>query len=324
MFGTSELAEPSMAIDPVHDRRHPLADRPLAREACAYIVVLPEQELAFFTYTYVSGKGQAGAKIAIFGPSVEGGALYQKVEDRLVPDSLDFDKWKLGAFNMEQDLAFRKAQIGWQTEEISLNYHFEATHPPYSYASDPRGCPSYCADDRIEQSGRVKGQLAFQGRTINLDCTGHRDHSWGTRDWMAMQHYEWFLAQVGEDISVHFWKLQALGEVQVRGYVFKDRLMARITDMDLKVAFDENWLQRSYTSLITDSIGRTTRLEGRVFGHTMLDSHPDMKLHEGPGACAIDGRSGVGWLECAWPTTYLNHIRNNGPYTAVRQRNDSV
>lgn len=319
MFGKSELADPSMAIDAIHDGRHRLADQPLARESSAYIVVLPEHQIAFFTYTYVSAQGQAGAKIAIFGPGVQGGSLYQKMEDRAVPDTMNFDHWKIGGFNMEQDLAFNRARLQWQTDEVSLDYAFEATHPPYSYASDPRGCPSYCADDRVEQSARVKGQLKFQGRTIDLDCTGHRDHSWGTRDWMAMQHYEWFLAQVGEDISVHFWKLQALGESQTRGYVYKDGLMAWIDDVDLKVSFDANWFHWSYTATIRDSVGRTTEINGRVFGHVLLDSHPDMKLHEGPGACSVDGRNGVGWLECAWPTAYLNHIRTNGPYTSARR-----
>ncbi|VWX50066.1 hypothetical protein [Novosphingobium sp. 9U] len=319
MFDNTELADPAMAIDLVHDGRHRLSDRPLAREASAYIVVLPEHQLAFFTYTYVSGQGVAGAKIAIFGPGVEGGTLYEKMEDRAVAESDNFDAWHIGAFSMEQDLAFDRARIRWDTETISLDYTFEATHPPYSYAGDPKGCPSFCADDRIEQSGRVRGHLRFQDKTIELDCTGHRDHSWGTRDWMAMQHYEWFLAQVGEDVSIHFWQLQALGRVELRGYVYKDGLMACIEDMDLNVDFDEQWFHWSYQATITDTEGRETKLDGKVFGHTLLDSHPELKLHEGPGECAVDGRPGVGWLECAWPTAYLNHIRANGPYETTRR-----
>lgn len=73
MFEMSELADPAMAIDPVHDGRHRLAEQSLAREASAYIVVLPEHQLAFFTYTYVSAQGQAGAKIAIFAAAGEQG-----------------------------------------------------------------------------------------------------------------------------------------------------------------------------------------------------------------------------------------------------------
>jgi hypothetical protein len=31
---------------------------------------------------------------------------------------------------------------------------------------------------------------------------------------------------------------------------------------------------------------------------------------EGAGTANIDGRDGVGWVEVAWPTAYLDHIRS--------------
>ena len=32
------------------------------------------------------------------------------------------------------------------------------------------------------------------------------------------------------------------------------------------------------------------------------------------GVATIDGKTGVGWMECAWPKAYLDHITANGPY----------
>jgi hypothetical protein len=318
MFDNAMWADPKLAILPEHDGRHQLSDRPLAREACAYIAILPETQIAFFTYTWVNKKGEAGAKIAVFGPGMGDHPIEVKLHERVVPADMDFDRWIIDGFSMEQDLRFDKARIRWHSAEVTLDYDFESTHPPYSYASDPRGCPSYCADDRIEQSSRIRGCLAFRGRVIDFDTTGHRDHSWGTRDWMAMQHYHWYLGQVGADIAVHFWNLQALGETQLRGYVFKDGLMALVEHIDIHVTYDADYWQQAYTVKLRDSAGRNTTIETTVFGHHVLISDPRMKLHESAGHSLIDGKKGVSWLECAWPKDYLDHIRGHGPYTSAK------
>ncbi len=55
------------------------------------------------------------------------------------------------------------------------------------------------------QGKHVKGTLTLGDGKIKCDTTaGHRDHSWGTRDWLAFQHYRWFQGQTGTDCSVHF------------------------------------------------------------------------------------------------------------------------
>src|SRR3546814_4983273 len=87
---------------------------------------------------------------------------------------MGFDDWRIDGFRMQQDLAFNKAHVRWETPEATVDFDFEAFHPPYAYGSDPRGCPAYCATDRIEQAGRAKGTLRIGDRVIAFDATGHR------------------------------------------------------------------------------------------------------------------------------------------------------
>ncbi len=47
MFDNSVLSEPEMAIDPSHDGRHELPNVAMGRESIPYIVVLPEEKIAF-------------------------------------------------------------------------------------------------------------------------------------------------------------------------------------------------------------------------------------------------------------------------------------
>jgi hypothetical protein len=314
MYSNSMLADPEMVVDPVHDGRHVLPNVAHGRESIPYIVVLPEQQIAFFTYTWVSAEGSAGAAFAVFGPGVGDAPIQQRLADRPVSPDMGFDNWQIEGFSMKQDLQFDKAHLRWETPEATVDFDFEAYHPPYAYGADPRGCPSYCATDRIEQAGRVKGTLRLGNKTIAFEGTGHRDHSWGTRDWIPFQQYEWFVGQAGKDISVHFWRFNALGKEHVRGYVFKDGLMARVDTVKVDVTYDDQYWQTAYSAEIADTAGRTTQIKTEVFGTYCLVPHPELSLNESGGASMIDGRPGVGWMECAWPTSYLNHIRANGPY----------
>lgn len=314
MFDNAVLSEKAMILDPIHDGRHKLPAVALGRESIPYIVVLPEHQIAFFTYTWVTADSMAGAALAVFGPGVGAAPIQQKLADRPVPADMGFDNWQIEGFSMKQDLKFDCAHVRWETPEAMVEFDFEAFHPPYSYGADPRGCPSYCATDRIEQAGRVKGVLRLGDRVIAFDATGHRDHSWGTRDWIPFQQYEWFVGQVGTDTSVHFWRFNALGKEHVRGYVFKDGLMSRVDRVSVDVTYDDQFWQTGYVADIVDADGRNTRVETEVFGCYTLVPHPDLSLNESGGRATIDGRRGVGWMECAWPTSYLAHIRANGPY----------
>ena len=144
-------------------------------------------------------------------------------------------------------------------------------------------------------------------RTITFDTTGHRDHSWGTRDWSAFQHYTWFQGQAGDGVSVHFWKQNALGRTVVRGYVFKEGLLAEVTDVTVDWQGDANFRHTQYEA------GRKTTISVDVYAHYPLIPDPAIVLNETAGRATIDGKPGLGWMEMAWPKAYLDHIIANSP-----------
>ncbi|OAO00782.1 hypothetical protein A8B75_17940 [Sphingomonadales bacterium EhC05] len=309
MFDNNVWTEDNMLIDAVNDGRHKLPNVANGRESIPYIVVLPEHQIALFTYTWVTSKSEAGAAFAVFGPGVGNEPIQQGLPDRPVPKEMNFDAWEIEGFRMEQDLKFDKARVRWKSDEAEVDFQFEAFHPPYAYGSDPRGCPSYCATDRIEQAGLVKGTLKLGEKVIKFEGTGHRDHSWGTRDWIPFQQYEWFVGQVDDKVSVHFWRFNALGKENIRGYVFKDGKMSRIATIDNDVTYGNQFWQESYKTRLTDEAERETLIEGNVFGCNTLAPDPKCSLNESGATVTIDGQKGVGWMECCWPTEYLEHIR---------------
>ena len=315
MFDTVKLTRPDLTIAALNDGRHKLDPaNPQDRESIPLVVHLPEEGIAFFTYTWVNSASEAGAAIALFGPGIGPEQIMFGMADRKIPEDMNFSEWKIDGYAMEHDLAFKHAHCHFKNERVEIEFTFEGAHPPYAYGANAGGCPPYCANNCIEQSGRVKGSLVIDGRRIDFDTTGHRDHSWGTRDWKAMQNYRWFEGQAGPETALHFWHLNALGETRLLGYVVKDGLMAEITALDFEVTYDANYFQDRITATVTDEAGRTTHMTTDFKMKGVLVPSPDIVLNEAGGTMMLDGKPGVGWLEHAWPTDYLAHIRSVPAY----------
>jgi len=314
MFDNSVLANPKLALDPAHDGRHVLRDEPKARESVPYLLNLPDEGIALFTYTWVNRASEAGAVLAVFGPGAGPQPIVDHLADRPVPAGMNLSDWQIGNFKLQQDLKFDRAHVQWTADKASLDYHFEASHPPYSYGRDDRGCMAYVADDRIEQSGRAVGTLTLGDRVIRFDTTGHRDHSWGTRDWHVFQHYKWVHAQAGRDVSVHFWIVEAMGRTELRGYVYKAGRMALVTDVDFHFDYVGKLDVTGFEATITDEDRRVTHMSAKIVSRFQLYPDPACCLNENAGSAMIDGKRGVAWVEMFWPDAYRNHIGDVGPY----------
>lgn len=314
MFDNQVLSNPKLRLDPRHDGRHDLGDGPMARESIPYLLNLPEHGIALFTYTWVNRASEAGAVLAIFGPGVGAQPIVDGLPDRPVPASMGFDAWQIGNFKLQQDLKFDQARIQWSTNKAALDLNFEASHPPYSYGHDERGCMAYVAADRIEQSGRATGTLKLGDRVIEFDTTGHRDHSWGTRDWHVFQHYKWVQAQAGKDVSVHFWIVEALGRTELRGYVYKGGRLSQVRHVDFGWTWSGKLDVDTFEARITDDDSRVTTMSVKIVSRFQLYPDPACCLNENAGSAVIDGQPGVGWVEMFWPEGYRNHIGAVGPY----------
>src|SRR3546814_5855335 len=138
MVESNVWAEPDMDVDAGHDGRHVLPKVAMGRESIPYIVVLPEHQIAFFTYTWVSTDSVAGAALAVLGPGVGADPIQQRLADRPVPSDMGFDDWRIEGFAMQQDLKFGSAHVRWETPEATVDYEFTATHHPYAYGSEDR------------------------------------------------------------------------------------------------------------------------------------------------------------------------------------------
>ncbi|MCK9285329.1 MAG: hypothetical protein M0P39_13730 [Rhodocyclaceae bacterium] len=303
---TSDIAP----LSPADDGRHALRKEALARESLVFTLQLPEEKIAGWVYPRVGSDGKAAGVFAVFGDGVPGGPIYEVFHDIAVPDSMNFTQWRVAGVELDLTNPLRTAHVKYASQRLTYDFTFEAIHPAYGYHSHPDGCPQYFADNRFEQSGRVKGTVTIDGRAIPFDVLGQRDHSWGTRNWGVNYHYKWFHATT-PDSAVHFFKMDYLGRSLTRGYVFKDGHFSQLKEANvIDFTLDEDMIHTDIVVELHDLAGRTTRVSGRRFAHQPLPvTDHGVTLNEVAMIIEIDGKPGTGWCEFQWDDSYLAHMK---------------
>ncbi|SDU04261.1 hypothetical protein SAMN05216296_1440 [Pseudomonas pohangensis] len=113
-----------------------------------------------------------------------------------------------GALGIEVLEPFNAHRIQLTHDELSmtLNYRkrFEAFDYPDAH-SPAEGLPE--ADKAMdvkhyEQGMTVEGTIDFNGKRYEINCLGHRDHTWGFRDESGLRGWNW-VAMQGENSSIN-------------------------------------------------------------------------------------------------------------------------
>ena len=300
--------EKRLVPDPKDDLRHVLRNSTVAKESIPYMVVLPEEKLTAFVYTWVTPDSKAGAACCIFGPAIGAEPIIEMLDGIEVPRNLDFTDWKVGDIHLRQGKALESSDVAYTGKRVGLELHFEGIHPPYNYAGHRDGCPSVVADNRFEQSGTIKGSLTIDGRRIPFNTTGHRDHSWGTRDWSAIQHWKWVQGQAGPDFSIHFFDILVAGKNHIRGYIYKDGKMTEVTSVECEFEHEKALAPITMKAVVHDDAGRTVRITGKkVASYPFLIGPQTINIQSGM-SYEFDGVPGVGWFELSWPKAYLEYM----------------
>lgn len=301
------------------DRRHRLNPGPLARESLIFLLFLPEENLGMIAYTWVDGESVASSMITVFGQDDER-LVHHVVSDVKMDPDADFTDWQVGPLRVRHGEPHKYAHVTFDHDDVSLDYHFEAINKAFSYHDNADGCPSFLADDRLEQCGLVTGTLTIGDRRIEFDTTGHRDHSWGTRDWTAFHHYKWVNIQAGSDVAINFMHGLAMDRQYELGYVHRDGEQSPVTSIEAHVERDDEYY--AYTSahfVVTDEKGRVTEIE--TGNRTSLVVWPAGGLvsRDAAGACTVAGRPGIVHVEEGWLPAFVEHRLKSAAERKVEQ-----
>ncbi|HWD05736.1 MAG TPA: hypothetical protein VG674_25140 [Amycolatopsis sp.] len=306
------LGDIDPGFGPHDDLRHWPEPGGRMRDSLFWEMILPDEHLGMQVYLYLTNRGKTGYNVSVWGPDKEPVAL--KLAQGSVGDEMDLDNFEFEGLSVKQPELRRTAQVSYVSDEVNLQFDFTALHDAFSYKSNPDGLPSWFAANRLEQTGHVTGFLEAGGRRISLDRKGHRDHSWGTRDWGVPHHWKWFIAYTESGRVVNGWIWIARGEWGFAGYVVKDGVTVPVSHIKHHAEYHDDMTQKHLEADVVDITGETTRLVMDAYGVIKLPTKDPMGTVITEAACTvtIDGEEGAGQFETHWPGQYLQHLIESG------------
>jgi len=91
------------------------------------------------------------------------------------------------------------------------------------------------ASQHIEQAGLFEGDITLKGKQINFGPSpGHRDHSWGVRDWSSVDSYWLFSCTFGQERAFNLWRGSIQNDNFDVGYVFDSGINKEIISSNIK------------------------------------------------------------------------------------------
>jgi hypothetical protein len=288
------------------DLLHDIAGRPNGRESLFYVLPVPHEGLAGLAYIFKDDSTGRFGRIVALGERLGPEPLFLDVAADLELEGDDLDDFVLGGLHVRQPEPLRVAELSFTgAEGFGIECRLEGTHAPFSWHEGIDGCPPWAADERYEQSVRTQGTFRLPGRSVDFLSAGHRDHSWGTRDWRPLQHWKWINATCVEaEVSLHGWISYALGDRQVNGYVSRDGTVSPIVAAESHAELDQAFMHTRVSGSFVTADGEELRLEATsVAGVAIPARH--MQMNEIACTATLDGEAAIAHIELGWPQAYI-------------------
>ncbi|MBS1891111.1 MAG: hypothetical protein JST59_07450 [Actinobacteria bacterium] len=289
-------------IGPEDDLRHEISGA-AGRESLWFNVSLEDEGLAVLAYTWVGVDGQAGSLLTVVDSDDR--AVVQASAADVDATGMDFDAWQVGDLRVRTREPLQVAELSFSSADAELDLTYTGMHDAFAYGDHPDGCPQYVAKERFEQSCRVRGSLTLGDREIAVDTRGHRDHSWGTREWNAYHHWKWMNAQTDE-VQTNLFHCLAYGRSLVNGYVARGGTeISPIVAIDgLEMTHDDDWSHRHVEVAIHTADGRTLALDADRYARFSFPAGESIVLDEVACTGTLDGEPASMHVEMGWDRTY--------------------
>jgi hypothetical protein len=188
----------------------------------------------------------------------------------------------------DEPAALLRGEAG-STVELTMDLVWTTVGTPYQYRITPR----------YEIPCMVSGTVTVDGREVSVrEVAGQRDHSWGVRDWWAMD-WVWSALHLvdgthlhGVDIRIPGAPPLGIGYLQQPGHP-----LVELQTVIARETFGDNGLPQA-TTISYGDVTATIDIRGHA---PVLLTAPDGRVSHFPRAWATvttdDGRTGVGWVE---------------------------
>jgi hypothetical protein len=295
------------------DLHHDISSFKHGRESLFWVFPLPDAGALAMTYLWRDAHDGKYGRIVALTDHFGGEPSYIDVQAGLDLEGDDFDDCVAAGLHVRQRDPLKTAALDYDDGEFALHLRLEGLHEPFSWRDGLGGCPEWAAHDRYEQSTRTAGQITIGGTQIELGGgIGHRDHSWGSRDWRPLQHWKWMNASTLDgELTFHGWISFALGERQVNGYVNRGGVLSPIVEAEAHSQLDHEFMHKQVSGRFKSLDGLELLMEADgVAGMPLSARH--MQMQEVACTATLDGRPAIAHIEHGWPASYIQDYVNEG------------
>jgi len=133
-----------------------------------------------------------------------------------------FKDYSFIAGNLEYSIDGVNWRLKYNSRKIEFDILFTPLNKIYQYVNDASDLIfSRVGSQHYEQFGVFDGVIRLKNQEIKIGpCFGHRDHSWGIRDWSAIDYYRLFCCAFSLNFAINLWEGSIAGQEFVKGYVF--------------------------------------------------------------------------------------------------------
>jgi hypothetical protein len=155
-------------------------------------------------------------------------------------------------------------RLSYDSKQIKFDILFTPMNNIFSYVTDGSDImQESVGSQHYEQFGRFEGELIIKGKRMRIGpCFGHRDHSWGIRDWSSVDFYRYITCAFSEEFAFNLWEGSIYRNRFVKGYVFDGADNTALVDCNIESEYLSNSREPVGASVkVTDERGREFEID---------------------------------------------------------------
>ncbi len=150
------------------------------------------------------------------------------------------DRFRLG--NLVYEIEGIDWHLKYRSRKCSLDILFRPINEFFTYSKKEHfkdaGNFERLFSQHIEQGGIFEGEIILNQNRMKFGPSfGHRDHSWGIRDWASIDNYWLFSCIFARDMAFNLWNGSSGGIPFHNGYFYDSERNLKILSSDIKGQF---------------------------------------------------------------------------------------
>jgi hypothetical protein len=210
-------------------------------------------------------------------------------------------------------------------DDTTVDLTWTAYTPPFDFHGETSFdyTPTNVAAAHFEQAGTVTGRIRANGTEYTIDGCGHRDKSWGVRDWAKIEGWDWISAQFGPELAINATQVLTDGKHSPAGFVWHGGSNHAIRTLEVRHDFGAPHVTRR--TLVRATCADGLQIELIATPHTQFPLYrKGLMIQESPShfTAQVAGKSysGLGIVEHTWHASRWQLLRKLPGLLAVKRK----